>query len=808
MEQLRGTPEQIRTKLQAEIARLEARRVAMEERRSTAKGIDEKRKYRKRIREYNDRISTIANYSNSLSREELTKTSSRARVYMAIKGTDDYDKAKRVAAYSYQERQSRAETRAYQRNPSDVTTTTNSVMITTEAGKQYRVDADNPDAVRWAEERFGVAITPENQAAADVEAKNRMKISGMLRQQDELKEQAYSLASSAVFASEKTAKTPTFSTYSEYKGISPSSVIGRTKSFFSDVKAGARQILLGSSSTDQYIAMDSGARPLGYQLGQAGGFIGSVAVGTGAAKVTSSALVSAKTWTPVARVLSTRAGGMVATVATTVGTMKAGKAFSDFRTGSTFTLQQRELIRDFGAGAIQAGLEGKRTSYYGVLQDVPVVSAFTKGRKGGSVGQKLLGTGMRVRDTVGGYAFSSSPLDRQSVETFAKKQGLNSGEAATLFEAASARARGRGFAEMGAYTVGSTVTELSGFFQASKTFYTSPSVFTSKAKAASFVGKRVGVNSAFLGAAEGGSFVYAYQSARDIPLSSGYKVGGVTIPSVAVGAVAGAASAGTLGYYIAKWGVSRPKLSRFTLGAAYLGDPFESVGDVSAKALTSGAVRRGVVRTPAVLPKGKTFTVSAFSATKTPSTTPTTDESFSLPSSKRRWRLPSFTPSSFTPTPVAIPTAFATPSPSTTTTRTPTSTPAPAPVPVPSFTPSTTPTVTPSTTPATTPSTTPTTTTTPSTTPTLTPSLIPTFTPTPQVPFIIPPKLPRSTIAFPKFGFKRNKRQPKRYTPSFYAVGLGIKGGKPSRKALKTGLSLRPIIEAFNGQRRTKRRSY
>jgi hypothetical protein len=97
---------------------------------------------------------------------------------------------------------------------------------------------------------------------------------------------------------------------------------------------------------------------------------------------------------------------------------------------------------------------------------------------------------------------------------------------------------------------------------------------------------------------------------------------------------------------------------------------------------------------------------------------------------------------------------------------------------------------------------------TPVTTPATVPAIVPRLK-TPSVtpervarPNYVPPFRPDKTfpLAFPRFGGGGSSgggrfflRQQKKYTPSFYALSLGIRG-KPSKFAIKSGLGLRPIL--------------
>lgn len=395
-----------------------------------------------------------------------------------------------------------------------------------------------------------------------------------------------------------------------------------------------------------------------------------------------------------------------------------------------------------------------------------------------------------------GIAYNINPnlargttLKRSSVRQSLIDQGYSQEQASKYSNYLERRATYQGYTEISAVALGSFGTEFYGQGLARGAFSTAKGVFT-KEGAAKFAGRTVGASSTALGAAEGAGSVWSVLTSRDLPLSSSFEVGGVKIPAVAAGAASGAVTAGIGGYLISKYSVTSPVKSKALLYTGYLFDPPEAFGDVAESVRSkfmggssAGFLSNGFKYKPGVFTPTPTITASftTVSPTVTPSSTTTP--------SKSKGTLPKVRAVTLTPTFTSTPTLVNTPTVTTTTTQslTPTLTTTPT------LTPTTTPTLTPTVT--TTPTLTPTMT--PTTTPTTTPTFTPTFTPTTTfqrlpLPFI--PKTGRSYPKFPTYKFPRLKRSRTRYTPSAFAISFGIKGKKPGKLALKTGLTLRPII--------------
>ena len=792
LSQLQGTKAEIQAKLEAEIAALAVQRAKFKERGTSGVA---GRSNRKRVADYSKRIKTIRAYANNLDRQQLTSTSARARVYMAVQGTKDYAKAKRVSAYSYQERAKRSDTlresRDIKREGAKAGLDTDTLTRRSYAKVREEYYTGRLRSSGTPLQKTKVTPLSESQKAF-YERKRQDEIGGFLttrhQQFEVLNRQGYTAKD--LLPSLKPAVSPVRS-ISQESGLLPSPTFqgvgyqpGKTSNPFSrayaDFKLGIQSTFTAPSSGDPFTTSEYAARPVSYTAGQLGGFVGRGLAVTGLVKGIPSVV---KTLAPIGvPLLGSKASGFAATVVTGVGISELGTRFTDTVTTRQLNEQERNLFTKYGAGAIRAG---RPTT--GISAVFPT------------------------------YGLKTFPLDKTKVRAYAQTKGLSGGETDALISASTRVFRARALPETGAYLAASTVTELSGTVTAGKTFAANPVLFKSKGAAARYIATRVGINSAVLGAGEGTTFAYSYQRSRGIP---------ITPASLALGAGAGAVSAGALGYGIAYKGVTSPKVGKAILTAAYVTDPGEAFGDVAA-----GAILRGVkgVKLPGagIAPGGSPVFVSAITniPTQTASISPGQTFNYEAPPPRPRPQtglsrdplpvtktpyspnLPSFSLGGgggalTTTPPISTPTSGRRPSfirgalPALVPAFMPAPVPAPSPAPVPSFTPAPVPSFTPAPTPTT--SVIPTLTTIPSLTPSPTPSPVPT--PEPTFTFTtVPTTTFRFGLPFFPVGLGRGRGKAfvsgkkTRYAPDLPSIDLGIYG-KPSipKRGFK-GFEARPI---------------
>lgn len=261
-----------------------------------------------------------------------------------------------------------------------------------------------------------------------------------------------------------------------------------------------------------------------------------------------------------------------------------------------------------------------------------------------------------------------------------------------------------------------------------------------------------GLKIASQGFIEGSSVVVAEQTA------SGRNPRTFNYPAIGAGAILGGVSAGAIGGTIY---AAKPVVGKGLLGAAYVVDPYEAVGDV-----TADAASRVITTTPSLSSRAAPFTptnaVNPTSATSVlqPSATITQSKAFSLTTTPTTPVSTNTFTSSFTNPFVRTSTFVRT---------TPTNVFVNAPV------------------------------NTPTSTNVFTPTSTNTFTPTAPVTFTGRPGLPPLPLMFGGGGggFKKgvfdSLKQPRAYQPSLTASVLGIRGKKPSAALLKTGLTVRPL---------------
>lgn len=419
----------------------------------------------------------------------------------------------------------------------------------------------------------------------------------------------------------------------------------------------------------------------------------------------------------------------------------------------------------------------------------------------------------------GAPLFGRESLSQSAVREYGESKGLTTYEAQTFASFVETRYRARSVGEVGVNIYTSTATEVAGqagFIQSVRQAQT----FSTKPAAAWYIAKNVGGRSTVLGVAEGAGLAYTNLRTTGMPLDTSYKVGGLNVPYVAGAGVLGGATAGVGGMLIAGSSVVAPKTGRGLLYSAYILDPYEAVGDVTADVIggarrfshntmvggylptSKGVVVKAFTEAPWGTPKPpKVVTPVSFPTTETGAltTTMTVQEGPRLTLSGTRrptsGMIPSISPISsfvFSPVPSITPSPTSTTTSIRSTTRilTPTYTPTGVYTPTNIFTPSVT------TTPVTTPSLTPTTTTTPVPTPVTVP------TPTPQggwFPFIDMWGLRRGKKGRGGAGRKRGFG----YSADLWSVTFGERGRARKAGSLGyTGFEARPIP----GLARTRRR--
>ena len=552
-------------------------------------------------------------------------------------------------------------------------------------------------------------------------------------------------------------------------------------------------IRLGSESTfarpradDPYYGTDVGSStPVSYRVGQVGGYFVKPALLTAGLYAAPQIL---RTVSPVLApvtvpLLSNPFTGAVATIATGIGVYHGVTATTDRIVLRGSNEQERALFEKYGKGVIAES----------------------------SPKNNWLPT----------YGLKDRPLDQAKALQYGQNQGLSLGESRALLDVSNRVFKQRAWGEVGALATASTVTEISGTLSAGRYFLRNQALYQRVVPAAQSIARQVAKNSAILGVAEGVTFTYTHDKARGIP---------ITAARLATGGIAGGVFAGAAGYGIAYKGLTSPKTAKGVMGALYIADPGEAVGDYA-----SSYILRQIpgLKLPAagIAPGGAPVFVSSFSNQfRAPTTTASSNAqsytevfnkaappsprpqtgrttaalkpritpdlpSFSLGGSGARTVAPSFsTPSTAgrrpsttrSVLPALIPSVMPVP------------VPAPSPAPVPVFNPSTLPTFTPSTTPTTTPTSSLITTFNPN--PSLVPS--PSTTPTPEPTFTftpVPTITPRFGLPFFPVGLGRGRGKAfvsgkkTRYAPDLPSIDLGIYG-KPSipKRGFK-GFEARPI---------------
>jgi len=258
-----------------------------------------------------------------------------------------------------------------------------------------------------------------------------------------------------------------------------------------------------------------------------------------------------------------------------------------------------------------------------------------------------------------------------------------------------------------------------------------------------------------------------------------------TVTGVLGSAAVGTVSAGTFGGAIMKsTALAQPVIGKLTMGAAYTFDfPYEITGDIIASGIRKGS--RIPVIAPTLSVSSSTFSfsaspstaLSAASTSTRTTTTPTTTTTSTL-----NTNIDFEAVRGSTGTPADVPSAPIAPS-----------TPADVPsAPIAPSTPADVPSLAPSSASTSASTSTSTSTSTSASTSTSTSTSVLTTVFTPRLPIAPPIGLPKGTGK----GFKLPKlrgRAKTRYTPSAYAIFTGIRGAKPSKISLKTGLTVRPI---------------
>ena len=270
--------------------------------------------------------------------------------------------------------------------------------------------------------------------------------------------------------------------------------------------------------------------------------------------------------------------------------------------------------------------------------------------------------------------------------------------------------------------------------------------------------------------------------------TQGTRTGTYDFGEVAKSGYVGGVAAATLGVPIARYAeVGNKGGSKGVNTIANIADPFELPGDLTADAISTGRFPK---ETPTVTTTGKGLRPDlTFSSQRYFSDVNKGQDTLRVSGDTRF-------------TPVVTPTASFKPAPLVSDTTSP---PAPAPAPVPSPVPAPAPAPVPTGTTTTTTAPTATTTTSTTTTapvPVPVPVPVPTTTTAPVPIPVVTPTNPAAPIAFPNFfgsssGTQQKKRKPLfKYTPSAFALVTGITGKQPSKTAVRTGFSIRPITKS------------
>lgn len=395
-------------------------------------------------------------------------------------------------------------------------------------------------------------------------------------------------------------------------------------------------------------------------------------------------------------------------------------------------------------------------------------------------------------------------IDKQrfesGVRSFAAQQGLNKAETENLVIATNKYANIRRASFGAGLASANTFSEIGGQVAFAKSGVSS---FSNKRGVFTYAAGKIAPQ----GVIEGSSSVIAEQAA------SGKNFRTINYGSVALGGAIGGVSAGVIGGGIVASQTATTKAGKFAgkalIAGSNVADPYEVVGDTIAG--FGNIPSTNLVKTTGTI----TLTpVNTATQTQTTSTTQSKSVASALSQSRSKISqsrkavgLPSPPTSTFTPSPSSTPTitktrSFTTIKPS----RSGSYTPTPTPTPSSSFTPTPTPTPTP--TAVSTPATTPSNTFTPANTftetfvntrtsvSTRTTTSVPIKTFTPDVPLL--PFFPKGG-GFGGFGRKKLDFGKKFYTPSATAAFFGIKGSKPTKSSIKSGLGFRPIISSGKG---------